>query len=69
MGFGAYIAGKLLKWGGWTVNVGLPDFDKCVICVAPHTSNWDFITSTVPTRMSSFWKSSKATFSLMGLAR
>ncbi len=43
MGCAAYIAGKLLKLGGWTVNVGLPDFDKCVICVAPHTSNWDFI--------------------------
>ena len=43
MGLGAYIAGKLLKLGGWIVNVGLPDFDKCVICVAPHTSNWDFI--------------------------
>ena len=43
MGFGAYIAKKLLKWGGWTVNVELPDFDKSIICVAPHTSNWDFI--------------------------
>ncbi len=43
MGFGAYIAKKLLKWGGWTVKVELPDFDKCIICVAPHTSNWDFI--------------------------
>lgn len=43
MGLGTYLSGKLLKWGGWTVNVGLPDFDKCVICVAPHTSNWDFI--------------------------
>ena len=21
----------------------VPDFPKCVICVAPHTSNWDFI--------------------------
>ena len=43
MGFGADIAKKLLKWGGWTVNVELPDFDKSIICVAPHTSNWDFI--------------------------
>lgn len=43
MAFGSFIAKKLLKWSGWTVNVQLPDFDKCVICVAPHTSNWDFI--------------------------
>lgn len=43
MGLGAYISAKLLKWSGWTINVQLPDFDKCVICVAPHTSNWDFI--------------------------
>lgn len=43
MGLGAFIAKKLLKLSGWTVNVQLPDFDKCVICVAPHTSNWDFV--------------------------
>lgn len=28
---------------GWTVNVTVPDYPKCIICVAPHTSNWDFI--------------------------
>ena len=28
---------------GWRVNVTAPNFDKCIICVAPHTSNWDFI--------------------------
>ena len=22
--------------------VDVPDYPKCVICVAPHTSNWDF---------------------------
>ena len=27
---------------GWTVEVDVPDYPKCVICVAPHTSNWDF---------------------------
>lgn len=43
MGFVASVAKTLLKWGGWTVKVELPDFDKCIICVAPHTSNWDFI--------------------------
>lgn len=43
MGLGSNIAKILLKWAGWTVRVELPDFDKCVICVAPHTSNWDFV--------------------------
>lgn len=28
---------------GWSVSVTVPDVDKCIICVAPHTSNWDFI--------------------------
>ncbi len=26
---------------GWKEVVSVPDYDKCVICVAPHTSNWD----------------------------
>ncbi|MDR0988780.1 MAG: 1-acyl-sn-glycerol-3-phosphate acyltransferase [Prevotellaceae bacterium] len=26
---------------GWSIQVTLPEVDKCVICVAPHTSNWD----------------------------
>lgn len=33
----------LLKWSGWTTEVSVPARDKCIICVAPHTSNWDFI--------------------------
>lgn len=28
---------------GWTAEDTLPKRDKCIICVAPHTSNWDFI--------------------------
>ena len=28
---------------GWKVNITVPDVPKCIICVAPHTSNWDFI--------------------------
>ena len=28
---------------GWRVERTVPHADKCVICVAPHTSNWDFI--------------------------
>lgn len=27
----------------WQVNITVPKRSKCVICVAPHTSNWDFI--------------------------
>lgn len=34
---------QLLKWTGWTAEVSVPMRDKCIICVAPHTSNWDFI--------------------------
>ncbi len=28
---------------GWTVRLTQPIPEKCVICVAPHTSNWDFV--------------------------
>lgn len=34
---------KLYKWAGWKTEISVPRLDKCVICVAPHTSNWDFI--------------------------
>ncbi len=33
----------LLKLAGWKLNVTLPDSPKSIICVAPHTSNWDFV--------------------------
>ncbi len=39
----ANIWGSILKWSGWSVEITAPYLDKCVICVAPHTSNWDFI--------------------------
>ncbi len=26
---------------GWKTNVTVPDYDKCVICAAPHTTNLD----------------------------
>lgn len=35
--------GLILKTAGWKVNITVPYRDKTVICVAPHTSNWDFI--------------------------
>ena len=34
----SFIFHKLL---GWKSYVNVPDFDKCIICVAPHTSNYD----------------------------
>ena len=39
------IAKKILQLAKWSVeiNVDVPLPHKCVICVAPNTSNWDFI--------------------------
>ena len=37
------ISKALLRMAGWTVGPMCEDVPKCVICVAPHTSNWDFI--------------------------
>jgi 1-acyl-sn-glycerol-3-phosphate acyltransferase len=36
------IAGFILNILGWECEALTPDFDKCVLVVAPHTSNWDF---------------------------
>lgn len=36
-------AGRLLHWLGWTPIYPETFHPKSVICVAPHTSNWDFI--------------------------
>lgn len=33
----------ILNLFGWKVSITVPDFEKCIICVAPHTSNWDFV--------------------------
>ncbi|MDE7025717.1 MAG: 1-acyl-sn-glycerol-3-phosphate acyltransferase [Paramuribaculum sp.] len=33
----------ILRIAGWKVKLAQPDYPKCLICVAPHTSNWDFI--------------------------
>ena len=32
----------LFSWMGWKAEVNQPTPKKCIICVAPHTSNWDF---------------------------
>lgn len=37
------IAAGILRLFGWKLSVTAPDYPKCIICVAPHTSNWDFI--------------------------
>jgi len=26
---------------GWKTNVTVPDYDKCIVCAAPHTTNFD----------------------------
>lgn len=33
----------LLRLFGWKAQVSVPDYPKAIICVAPHTSNWDFV--------------------------
>lgn len=37
------LSALILKLAGWKIEAKAPEFDKCIICVAPHTSNWDFI--------------------------
>lgn len=37
------ICAAILKLFGWKVDITVPDVPKAIICVAPHTSNWDFI--------------------------
>lgn len=38
MGFSKFV----LRLFGWKVRCSVPDYPKCIVCVAPHTSNWDF---------------------------
>lgn len=33
----------LFRWLGWRERVTVEIPRKCILCVAPHTSNWDFI--------------------------
>ncbi len=37
------LAGWLLKKAGWKFEINIPPTPKCIITIAPHTSNWDFI--------------------------
>jgi 1-acyl-sn-glycerol-3-phosphate acyltransferase len=44
----------LYRMFGWKVNVSLPIYDKCIICLAPHTTNWDFILGQLFSRAEGF---------------
>lgn len=33
----------ILKTFGWKITNIIPDIPKCVLSIAPHTSNWDFL--------------------------
>ena len=37
-----WLSRSILKIAGWRVEGRAPESPKCVIVVAPHTSNWDF---------------------------
>ena len=38
------ISKYILRKFGWKIKFNIPKIpDKCVVCLAPHTSNWDFI--------------------------
>lgn len=37
------LCARILRMAGWKVSVTVPDMPRCIYCVAPHTSNWDFI--------------------------
>ncbi len=37
------LAAKGLAASGWRIVNSFPDFEKSIVIVAPHTSNWDFI--------------------------
>ena len=40
----AFLSNLILRLAGYRVTGGLPpEIKKCVIIVAPHTSNWDFV--------------------------
>lgn len=37
------LAKSILALAGWKVDITVPDYPKAIVCVAPHTSNWDFV--------------------------
>lgn len=44
------LASYILKKMGWRVVVNTAPTPRCLICVAPHTSNWDFIVGELSAR-------------------
>jgi 1-acyl-sn-glycerol-3-phosphate acyltransferase len=41
------ISKAILRMFGWKIGTVIEDIPKCVICVAPHTSNWDFLVGKI----------------------
>jgi len=33
----------ILAMSGWSIDGSVPDCPQLIVCVAPHTSNWDFV--------------------------
>ena len=48
------LARRILKLIGWKFEMNIQPMDKCVICVAPHTSNWDFILGELASRSAGY---------------
>jgi 1-acyl-sn-glycerol-3-phosphate acyltransferase len=41
--FNQWLGRTILRWGGWQVIGDIPQQNKMILAVGPHTSNWDFI--------------------------
>jgi 1-acyl-sn-glycerol-3-phosphate acyltransferase len=39
----AALGRSVLRFLGWRIEGSLPSIPRCVVIVAPHTSNWDFV--------------------------
>ncbi len=56
--FTSFIGRMLLKLIGWRIEGPFPQDKKMVICLAPHTSNWDFfvaIFAALAMRLKASW--------------
>jgi 1-acyl-sn-glycerol-3-phosphate acyltransferase len=50
----------LLKVAGWKMKITIEEPEKSIICVAPHTSNWDFLVGKL-----SYWATGREANFLM----
>src|SRR4051794_15492947 len=60
-----WLANIVLKLFGWRAVGSLADQPKCVIVVAPHTSNWDFavlVLGALALRLKVTWMGKKTLF-------